>query len=112
MVNRKAIRCGARACRCFSGHWRANSFLPRECFYKSGAPVLAGAPFLFCSSEVRPCRPRRLKLLLSSRAGVPVEMHLYAHGGHAFGFRGTEQQITRWPGLVETWLKTIRMISE
>lgn len=43
-------------------------------------------------------------------AGVPVEMHLYAHGGHAFGLRPTKFPITRWPELVETWLQTIGMI--
>jgi acetyl esterase/lipase len=44
------------------------------------------------------------------KAGVPVEMHLYAHGGHAFGLRHTEFPITGWPQLVETWLGTIGMI--
>ena len=42
-------------------------------------------------------------------AGVPVEMHLYAQGKHAFGLRRTELPITRWPELVETWLPTIGM---
>ncbi|MGA2987194.1 MAG: alpha/beta hydrolase [Terriglobia bacterium] len=46
------------------------------------------------------------------KAGVPVEMHLYAQGGHAFGLRRTKFPITRWPQLVETWLGTIGMISE
>ena len=45
-------------------------------------------------------------------ADVPVEMHLYAEGGHAFGLRRTEFPITRWPELVETWLQTIWMTSE
>jgi len=45
-------------------------------------------------------------------AGVPVEMHLYAQGGHAFGLRRTKFPITRWPELAETWLVTIGMISE
>jgi acetyl esterase/lipase len=45
-------------------------------------------------------------------AGVPVEMHLYAQGGHAFGLRRTELPITRWPQLVDTWLGTIGMIAE
>lgn len=45
-------------------------------------------------------------------AGVPVEMHLYAQGGHAFGLRRTRFPITGWPQLVETWLGTIGMISE
>jgi acetyl esterase/lipase len=40
-------------------------------------------------------------------AGVPVEMHLYASGGHAFGLRRAASPITGWPGLVEAWLRTI-----
>jgi acetyl esterase/lipase len=46
------------------------------------------------------------------KAGVPVEMHSYAQGGHAFGLRRTEFPITAWPQLVETWLRTIGMISD
>ena len=46
------------------------------------------------------------------KAGVPVEMHLYAQGGHAFGLRRTKFPITGWPQLVETWLGTIGIISE
>lgn len=46
------------------------------------------------------------------KTGVPVEMHLYAQGGHAFGLRRTRFPITGWPRLVETWLHTIGMISE
>jgi acetyl esterase/lipase len=46
------------------------------------------------------------------KAGVPVEMHLYAEGGHAFGLRRTKFPITAWPQLVETWLVTIGMIPE
>jgi acetyl esterase/lipase len=38
------------------------------------------------------------------KAGVPVEMHLYAQGGHAFGLRRTKLPVTAWPQLVETWL--------
>ncbi len=45
-------------------------------------------------------------------AGVPVEMHLYAQGGHAFGLRRTKFPITEWPQLMETWLMTIGMIRE
>jgi acetyl esterase/lipase len=46
------------------------------------------------------------------RAGVPVEIHLYAQGGHAFGLRRTRLPATAWPQLVETWLRTIGMIPE
>jgi dienelactone hydrolase len=39
------------------------------------------------------------------KAGVPVEMHLYAQGGHAFGLRRTKLPVTEWPQLVEKWLR-------
>ena len=45
-------------------------------------------------------------------AGVSVEMHLYAQGGHAFGLRPTKFPVTGWPRLVEVWLRTIGMIPE
>ncbi len=44
------------------------------------------------------------------KARVPAEMHLYAHGGHAFGARRTKFPITDWPLLAETWLQTIGII--
>jgi acetyl esterase/lipase len=44
-------------------------------------------------------------------AGVPTELHVYAEGRHAFGLRRTALQITAWPRLVETWLRTIGMIA-
>ncbi|OYX56817.1 MAG: xylanase [Brevundimonas subvibrioides] len=44
-------------------------------------------------------------------AGVPVDMRLYAKGGHAFGMRPTTDPITReWPGQVESWLRSIGML--
>ena len=46
------------------------------------------------------------------KAGVPVEMHLYATGGHAFGLRRTDKAVTEWPALVERWLRTIGMVSQ
>lgn len=46
------------------------------------------------------------------RKGVPVEMHLYSKGGHAFGLRPTKNPITKWPKLVETWMAQIGVIPE
>lgn len=43
-------------------------------------------------------------------AEVPVEMHLYPHGGHAFGLRPTSNPITHWPALVETWMSSLGLI--
>lgn len=44
------------------------------------------------------------------RVGVPVEMHLYAAGGHAFGLRRTKDPVTDWPRLAEVWLGSLGMI--
>lgn len=44
------------------------------------------------------------------KAGVPVEMRLFPHGGHAFGLRRTKEPITAWPELVEAWLGKIGML--
>ena len=44
------------------------------------------------------------------KSGVPVEMHLYAQGGHAFGLRRTKFPVTAWPQLVETWLRTLGVL--
>jgi len=46
------------------------------------------------------------------KAGVSAEMHLYPQGGHAFGLRRTKFPITGWPQLVETWLRSIGVISD
>jgi len=46
------------------------------------------------------------------KANVPVEMHLYAQGGHAFGLRHPELPLGEWPRLAEKWLKTIGMVSK
>jgi len=45
-------------------------------------------------------------------ADVPVEMHLYAQGGHAFGLRPSELPISGWPKLVETWLRTTGVVKD
>lgn len=44
-------------------------------------------------------------------AGVPVDMRLYAKGGHAFGLRPTPDPITReWPGQLEQWLRSLGVL--
>jgi acetyl esterase/lipase len=48
--------------------------------------------------------------LALKNAKVPVEMHIYAQGGHGYGLRRTELPVTGWPQLVETWLHTIQIL--
>ena len=43
-------------------------------------------------------------------AKVPVAMHLYPLGGHAYGLRNTGQLVNEWPDRVLDWLRDIGML--
>lgn len=45
-------------------------------------------------------------------AKVPVELHAYAQGGHAFGLRPSKLPVSGWPQLVEKWLGTIGVLAQ
>jgi acetyl esterase/lipase len=76
-------------------------------------PVSAETPPQFIlqavDDPVDPVKDSLVYYIALQRAGVAVEMRLYAHGGHAFGLRPTKMPITRWPRLVEAWLGEIGM---
>jgi acetyl esterase/lipase len=72
-------------------------------------------PTFIVQAEDDPMDPVANSLVYHSAlraAGVPVELHLYARGGHAFGLRRTESPITRWPELVLEWLKTMGVLPQ
>jgi acetyl esterase/lipase len=79
-------------------------------------PVTSNAPPTFIvqaeDDHVDGVEQSLVYYLALKKAGVPVEMHLYAQGGHGFGLRPTKLPISGWPRLAETWLRTIGMISE
>ena len=37
--------------------------------------------------------------------GIPVEMHLFAKGGHGYGMRPSSHPVSKWPALCEAWLR-------
>jgi acetyl esterase/lipase len=45
------------------------------------------------------------------RAGIPVEMHLYAKGGHGYGLRKSPDAVTGWPQLATEWLRSSGLLS-
>lgn len=45
--------------------------------------------------------------LALKRNKVPAEMHLYAKGGHGYGLRPSDLEVSNWPKRCETWLKGI-----
>lgn len=44
------------------------------------------------------------------QAHIPVEMHLYARGGHAFGVRETSNTAVYWPKAAEDWMLTLSVL--
>ncbi|MBS1673447.1 MAG: prolyl oligopeptidase family serine peptidase [Actinobacteria bacterium] len=42
------------------------------------------------------------------QAGVPAELHLYAHGGHGFGVRApADLPVAAWPQLALGWMRGV-----
>jgi acetyl esterase/lipase len=39
------------------------------------------------------------------KAGVEIETHLFAKGGHGYGMRSTGHPVSQWPKLCETWMR-------
>jgi acetyl esterase/lipase len=93
----------------YPGHMRANA--TSEYGLNPRVPVTAQTPPTFLlqavDDPVDPVENSLVYYLALKKAGVPVEYHLYAKGGHGFGLRRTTAAITRWPELVETWMGTI-----
>ncbi len=46
------------------------------------------------------------------QAKVPVEMHLYASGGHGYGLRPTSKTVTTWPSRAKEWLRSIGVMTK
>jgi acetyl esterase/lipase len=44
------------------------------------------------------------------RAGIPVEMHIYASGNHDFGVRQNEKLPSSWPQLCINWLRSLGLL--
>jgi acetyl esterase/lipase len=82
--------------------------------FNSNVPVTDRTPPTFLvqaeDDHVAPVENSIVYFLALKKAKVPVEMHLYAEGGHGFGLRRTALPITAWPSEVEVWLRTIKML--
>lgn len=43
-------------------------------------------------------------------AGVDIESHLFARGGHGYGLRDTGHPVSQWPELCAAWLREMQFI--
>ncbi|MGB8166768.1 MAG: alpha/beta hydrolase [Chthoniobacteraceae bacterium] len=50
--------------------------------------------------------------LALKREKVPFELHVYPTGGHGYGLRPSEHNVTTWPARVAEWMKTRGLLSE
>ena len=48
--------------------------------------------------------------LAMRRAGVHSELHVFPHGGHGYGLRPSADPVSKWPKLVEAWLKRTALV--
>jgi acetyl esterase/lipase len=99
----------------YPGHMSANY---REDLSRLNPGIVITAqtpPTFLLHAQDDPVDPVEFSLLYYAalkKANVPVEMHLFAGGKHAFGLRPTGLPITQWPALVETWLATIGVVAK
>ncbi len=49
--------------------------------------------------------------LALKNAKVPAEMHLYPKGGHGYGLRRTDKDVTTWPDRVADWMKSAGLLT-
>jgi acetyl esterase/lipase len=83
----------------------------REEMHSPDRQVRAGCPPVFlCAAEDDTVVPVENSLMLHAAlraAKVPVEMHLFAHGGHGFGIAGVRgKPAAIWPDLFLAWART------
>jgi acetyl esterase/lipase len=98
----------------YPGHMREHT--THEFELNSTLPVSGRTPATFLlqavTDPVDPVENSLVYYIALKKARVPVELHLYGKGGHAFGLRRTQDPVTRWPELVESWLWSIGILAE
>ena len=83
-----------------------------EALYSPDRQVPADAPPHFLlhaeDDDVVPVENTlRLRAGLKAR-GIPLEMHLFANGGHGFGLRkAVGKPVEAWPELWRAWARTV-----
>jgi acetyl esterase/lipase len=61
---------------------------------------------------VVPAENGLLFTLACRKAGVPVELHQFAHGPHGFGLGGNDPILRQWPGQCADWLKGLGFLKK
>ena len=68
--------------------------------------------FLTCAFDDSVSNVLLPQLYLKFRdAGVPAELHIYAHGGHGFGMRDSQLPVGTWTVRVQDWMADFGLLS-
>ena len=87
---------------------------PGPLFIPETIPPDAPPAFLLVAEDDSCCSVSVLRLLRGYReARIPVEAHVYAHGGHGFnmGYRSTLESLKSWPLRMANWLTDMRILA-
>jgi endo-1,4-beta-xylanase len=78
------------------------SYPDRFTVSKQSPPAFICGGFEDCADITEECAKLFIRF---KQAGVPAELHLYAHAGHGFGFRpGNTGAVSDWPQRLFDWL--------
>lgn len=75
-------------------------------------PAPQSPPAFLCAAnddQLHLATPMVQYYLKLAEAGVPTEMHMYAHGGHGFGIRDEDKPVYSWMSLFMAWLGGLRL---
>jgi acetyl esterase/lipase len=60
---------------------------------------------------VVPVEHSLLFALACRKAGVPVELHQFAHGPHGFGLGENDPVLKQWPALCADWMRSLKFLN-
>ena len=107
------MRCGRTRTACSRTARRSSSnrrSARRSSRYSPDARVTAQTPPAFIyhttDDDVVPVEASVAFYRAMAKAGVPVEMHLFAKGRHGSGLGLGDPALDQWSGLLETWLRS------
>ncbi len=97
---------------CYSGYLKAY----KEDVIWPGLHIPSDTPPVFLvhatDDSTSPSENSVIMYLALKRAGVPVELHVYATGEHDFGVVPNGNLPTSWPGLCINWLRSFGLLTK
>ncbi|HXY38215.1 MAG TPA: prolyl oligopeptidase family serine peptidase, partial [Vicinamibacteria bacterium] len=70
--------------------------------------------FLFHTTddEAVPVENSLLFFAALHKAGVPAELHVFAHGHHGVGLAPDDPVLSQWPRLCEAWMRALKLLEK